>query len=216
VPHGGYHTLYSATVPRAAARKAVNLPGEGFIFGFVGAVRPYKNVPLLVDAFLKLPHGTARLLIAGLQTPELVLTDANAADAIVMRNAVIPEAQLSDTIRACDAIVLPFDQILTSGSMMLALSHGVPVIVPAHPSLCETIFDRVNGLTFKPGDADSLAQTMTDLLNLSEADRAGIGAKALVAAQLADWDWIGRRLSSRIAALFEGGQAEAEAVLQMP
>jgi glycosyltransferase involved in cell wall biosynthesis len=206
VPHGGYHTLYSVTTSRAAARKAINLAGEGVIFGFVGAVRPYKNVPLLVDAFLKLPSGTERLLIAGLQTPDLMV-DESSADAIIQRNATIPEAQLPETIRACDAIVLPFDQILTSGSMVLALSLGVPVIVPAHPSLCETIFDEVNGLTFKPGDAESLAQTMTAFLNLSAAERAQMGAKALVTAQLADWDWIGRRLSARILALFEGDQA---------
>lgn len=204
VPHGGYHALYPATASRGAARKAVGLPAQGMVFGFVGVVRPYKNVPLLIEAFNRLPPGTARLLIAGRHSaPDVLDLEALAGrEDIVIRDEVIPEARLSDTIRACDAIVLPFDQILTSGSMMLALSHGVPVIVPAHPSLCETLFDRVNGLTFPPGDAEGLAQRMADFIALSDGARIKLGERARISAKLADWDWIGRRLSQRIEAMF--------------
>lgn len=198
VPHGGYHSLYAATTPRAQARKALKLPGDGLLFGFVGAVRPYKNVGLLLEAFDLLAPGTARLLIAGEQRPVL---DIAARPDVILRNEVIPEAELSDTLRACDAIVLPFEQVLTSGSMMLALSHGVPVIVPEHPSLCETVFAGVNGLTFAPGAAESLAATLAAFAALPEADRAAMGRQALTSARMADWGWIGRKLQARIEAL---------------
>jgi beta-1,4-mannosyltransferase len=216
VPHGSYHTLYAEDLTRAAARKALGLPVEGAIFGFVGAVRPYKNVPLLIDAFRRLLPGAARLLIAGKQmTPIEFDNDDLLRDHLILRDETIPETRLSAHLRACDVIVLPFGRILTSGSMMLALSVGIPVIVPDMPSLGEIVMDGVNGLTFPPGDADALAARMQDFLEFDSETRAAMERAAATSARLLSWDWIGRRVSGRMQALFVSAAApnwQADAV----
>ena len=43
----------------------------------------------------------------------------------------IPDAELQVWLRAADVVVLPFRDILTSGSAILALSFGRAVVAPA-------------------------------------------------------------------------------------
>jgi beta-1,4-mannosyltransferase len=133
VPHGGYHTLYDGGWDRQSARRDLGLPEDRLVFGFIGNVRPYKNVPLLIEAFSLLPRGQACLLIAGHQEPTLDLSAVDPAvrEEMVVHNGVVEETVLPLHLVACDAVVLPFGRILTSGSLMLALSLEVPVIVPA-------------------------------------------------------------------------------------
>ncbi|MCU0905942.1 MAG: glycosyltransferase family 4 protein [Rhodobacteraceae bacterium] len=212
VPHGGYHDLYPADLSGAAARAALDLPETGVLFGFVGAVRPYKNVPLLLDAFRRLSvwregqglqDSPVRLMIAGQQMAPIDLAPDDPLRAhLVLRDGAIPDSALAAHVRACDAIVLPFERILTSGSMMLALSLGVPVIVPDLPGLAETLEDGVNGLMFPPGDADALAARMADVSAMAPGARDALSRNAATTARLRDWGWIGRQVGQRIHALF--------------
>ena len=42
----------------------------------------------------------------------------------------VPDGEVQHYLLAADAVVLPFKEILTSGSAMLALSFGRPVVAP--------------------------------------------------------------------------------------
>ncbi len=207
VPHGGYHALYGDRPKPAAARQALGLPEQGVLFGFVGNVRPYKNLPLLLEAFARLPRGRARLLVAGRQDPPLGLDGLDPAvlQELVIRDEVIEESLLPHHLAACDAIVLPFGRILTSGSLMLALSLEVPVIVPAVPSLLEVVTDGQNGMVFEPGDAAALAGRMSALLDASGRQRVAMRRAAGRTARRCDWGWIGRRVGERLLGLLSAG-----------
>jgi glycosyltransferase involved in cell wall biosynthesis len=203
VPHGGYHTLYGGGWDRQAARREMGLPEDRLVFGFIGNVRPYKNVPLLIDAFSRLPRGRACLLIAGKQEPALDLSalDQAVREEMVVRDGLVEETVLPLHLVACDAVVLPFGRILTSGSLMLALSLEVPVIVPAVPSLLEVVADGENGLVFQPDDARSLADRMSEFAALTLRDRRAMQAAAGQTARLGDWGWIGRTVAARLRSL---------------
>lgn len=73
LPHPSYEGLWQDSCSREEARAALGLPKTGFMFGLVGAVRPYKGVPELIAAFGGLPRQRARLLLAGRQLPLLDL-----------------------------------------------------------------------------------------------------------------------------------------------
>ncbi|RKY15153.1 MAG: hypothetical protein DRQ55_19895, partial [Planctomycetota bacterium] len=70
--HGNYLRHYDVDADAAVARSALDLPAEGTVFAFVGAIRGYKNVGELLDAF----SGVAdlgpddRLLICGKPLPK--------------------------------------------------------------------------------------------------------------------------------------------------
>ena len=59
-------------------------------------------------------------------------------------------------------MVLPFSDVLTSGSAILALSLGRPVIAPALGCLPELISDRF-GLNFDADSPEGLRDAMIDI-----------------------------------------------------
>ena len=79
--------------------------------------------------------------------------------------------------------MLPFRDILTSGSAILALSHGRPVVVPALGCLPETLPADATFL-YDPDDPDALAGA---LHRAAGADLAAMGVRARAWADGLDW-----------------------------
>ena len=189
LPHGNYLRHYDVDADAAAARSALGLPAEGTVFAFVGAIRGYKNVGELLDAF----SGVAelgpddRLLICGKPLPKKLGREleerASADPRIVLRLDRIPEDELSGILRAADVAVLPFRNILSSGSAILALSHGRPVIAPAMGCLPETLPEDASILY----DPDAPAALRDALRAAAGADLAHMGERARTYADTIDW-----------------------------
>ena len=134
-----------STRSRRGPRSAWACRSGGPVFAFVGAIRGYKGVGELLEAFAGSTDlgPDARLLICGKPLPARLgreLEQRAVADPrIVLRLERMPEEELSQVLRAADVVVLPFRDILTSGSAILALSLGRPVIAPALGCLPETL-----------------------------------------------------------------------------
>jgi beta-1,4-mannosyltransferase len=109
IPHGHYRDSYPATMSSSEARRHFGLGDSSFVFGFFGAVRPYKQVPELIRAFRALPGPECRL----------------------------PTGLVQAYLLSADLMVLPFADLTNSGSAVLALSFGCPVLVPRLPALLE-------------------------------------------------------------------------------
>lgn len=141
IPHGHYRGAYPDTVSRAEARAELRLAPEARVAAFVGQIRPYKNVPHLIDTFRQIPDQRAQLLIAGQPnepaTRELLLKAAGAEPRVHLSLEFVPETKLQIYLRAADLVVLPFSDILNSGSALLALSFDSPVLVPRIGALAE-------------------------------------------------------------------------------
>jgi glycosyltransferase involved in cell wall biosynthesis len=140
-------------------------------FLFIGRVREYKGVEDLMTAFLAMPQDTAaHLTIAGqCDDPRLQSRLSHLASQdgtrITLRLERIPEDELARLLASADVVVLPFRRVTTSGSAMLALSHGRPLIVP-----------ELAGLADLPDEAvlryDGRIQTLiVALMRLASADR---------------------------------------------
>lgn len=146
VPHGHYRHEYPAAPSRSEARQQLGLPPESFTLLFFGNVRRYKNVPHLIETFRRLPARQVQLLIAGqpghgISEDELTsLRDGD--ERITLRLEFIPDADVPTCFGAADAVVLPFDGILNSGSVLLALSFNRVVLAPRLGALPE-IQERV-------------------------------------------------------------------------
>lgn len=90
---------------------------------------------------------------------------------------------------ACDAVVFPFKSILTSGSVMLALSFGKPVVVPRLGCLPDLVDDSM-GVLYDPDSPDGLAGALKSII---KKDLAPLGRNAMARAQAFDWGDIGRQ-----------------------
>lgn len=74
--------------------------------------------------------------------------------------------------RAADVVVFPFRKTQTSGSLMLALSFGRPVIAPAIATLPEYIIDADSGILFDPTHPENLAHALSEAASAPLADMA--------------------------------------------
>ncbi|RIK13714.1 MAG: hypothetical protein DCC51_16205 [Anaerolineae bacterium] len=104
----------------------------------------------------------------------------------------IPVDEMQRYLLAADVMVAPFEKVLTSSSVILGLTFGLPVIAPALGCLPELITDEA-GILYRPSDPAALSQA---LVNIKSEDIAAMGAAARRIADGLKWDDIGRRTAS--------------------
>jgi glycosyltransferase involved in cell wall biosynthesis len=141
VPHGHYRPAYPDAMAQAEARAALELDTDAPTALFVGRIRPYKNVPHLIRVFQQLEAPEARLLVVGNPATETVrraVEDAAAgAERVQTALRFVPDDAMPTYCAAADLVVLPYRDILHSGSALLALSFDRPVLVPDQGAMSE-------------------------------------------------------------------------------
>jgi glycosyltransferase involved in cell wall biosynthesis len=190
IPIGNYVGLYGAPRERAASRAALDLPPDGSLLLCLGALRPYKNIEGLIDAFGALPQtGRGTLLIAGAaKSPGYaaeLLARAQSVPGVQVRAAFVPDSQLPAYLAAADVVVLPYRKLLTSAMLLCALSYARPVVAPAFGPVRELLREGQAGFLFAPGDADALRAALERAL--AHPDLAALGQAGLELARTFDW-----------------------------
>jgi beta-1,4-mannosyltransferase len=143
IPHGNIREAYPGVeISREEARSRLGIAASARVVGFFGSVDPYKGVVALVEAFSALEDTNAVLLVAGkcwLPSDERRWIEQVAARdrRIILHLEHVPDIEVTSYIRAADLVVLPFRDILNSGSAVLALSLDRPVLVPVKGSMQE-------------------------------------------------------------------------------
>ena len=132
-----------------------------------GLIRPYKGVETLIEAFHKLPDGSATLRIVGRPVgPAMrqVVEDACAADARTSaRLEYVGDEVLAKEIGEAQCVVLPYRDMQNSGALLLALSLARPVLVPrsdANVALATEVGDEWVRLYDGALSADILAEAL--------------------------------------------------------
>jgi glycosyltransferase involved in cell wall biosynthesis len=140
VPHGHYRPAYPTPMSKELARDEWQLPSDESIAVFIGRIRPYKNVVPLVRAARQL-GSDAHLFVAGNPSADAladrIRSEAEGDERIHLALRFIPDDRLPSVVAAADLVVLPYEDILHSGSALLALSFNRPVLVPAQGAMGE-------------------------------------------------------------------------------
>ena len=106
-----------------------------------GKIRTHKGLSLLLDARRALTRRDYNLLIAGSPgkdgLPSDLAAEIAADSAITCLLRHLQDREIDTIFGAADAIILPYENILNSGTAILALSLGKPIIAPALGSLPE-------------------------------------------------------------------------------
>lgn len=104
---------------------------------FFGSITKYKNVNKLLEAFLELPVGTAKLAIKGKMSkvsPDNILLDRisklheSELENVDFEDRFLTEQELLEAINSSDLIVFPYSDVLNSGAAIYALSAGKPIL----------------------------------------------------------------------------------------
>jgi beta-1,4-mannosyltransferase len=201
VPHGSYVDVYPNGRPRGEVRKELGLPQEGFVFLCFGELRKYKGIELLLGAFSLTSALDARLLVAGnAKIPSIgsAVRDASAKDSrVVSLLGFVPKEKVAEIFHACDAAVLPRGEPGTSGSLILALSMGLPVVAADVPTTRELTRDGEAGWLFRPHNASSLGAAL-ERASSDAADARARGRRAFEIAEALEWSEIARDLADRL------------------
>jgi len=200
VPHGSYAGVYPAGRDRQAVRRELGLADDTFAFLCFGDLRTYKSVAFALEAFARVDASRAALVVTGgiedAEQAEAVRAAAAADSRVVERLGFVADERVAELFSACDAALCSRGDGGTSGSLILALSLGLPVVAARRPAYEELLDGEAAGWLFEPGDPDSLARTLE---RAALADRAELAAKEdAVRAQVGRlrWDRIGARTAS--------------------
>lgn len=191
IPHGPYRL----TLEHDHLRIPASTPGTRN-FLFFGMVDPYKGVDSLLEAFAELPSDVAaRLTVAGECRDPLLKASLNelarkSSRPIKLRLNRIAEEEVSELLAAADVMVLPYRRSSTSGSALLALSHGRPLILPDLPGLAEL-----------PGDAiiwydrtnQGLTRALTDLARADSSVLAKMSQAGYAYCKSISWESIAQQ-----------------------
>ena len=164
--HPAYTGWYRDDVSREQARAKLDLPNDARVYLYFGYIKPYKGVEDLIQAFDALADDQAILVIAGKPMDEAIRDEIGALATgnrrIRTHLAYIPDEAIQDFFRAADIVVFPFQHTQTSGSLMLALTYGCPVIAPAIATLPEYL-DGNSSILFNPGIPGDLLRALSPL-----------------------------------------------------
>lgn len=193
IPHGNYIGVYPDNAERVAARRQLGLSDDRRVLLFLGHVRRYKGVPELISRFADDPAlRDADLVVVG-QTREPELAQELTAIAARTENIHLtlefaPDDQVQVYMAAADAVAAPFRDVLTSGSLILALSFGKVVIAPKTGCVADLAGD-VAGYFYDAEDPQGLGDALR-VFAASEEDLGELGRRNKAFAQSLSWDTI--------------------------
>jgi beta-1,4-mannosyltransferase len=200
VPHGNYAGWYPDTIGRDEARAGLGLAASDRVFLFLGQVRRYKGVEDLLRTFGRIEAPDARLIIAGrpdrAQTGARIAQEAAGDGRVTVALGEVPDDRMQVYLRAADVTVLPYRDVLTSGSAILAMTFGQPVVAPAIGCLPESLGSE-GTILYDPSAPDGLEVALRHALT---ADLTALGERAAAHAATLSWGPI----ATRTAELYAG------------
>lgn len=122
IPHPNYIDFYKISNP-------IERESNGLKFLFIGLIKKYKNIDLLIDCFNKINDNDVFLTIAGKCTDENFKNELKHRiknKNITLDFRYIPNEQMQSLIQSNDILILPYslESSLNSGVIFLSFSLG--------------------------------------------------------------------------------------------
>jgi len=177
IPHPSYDGLYAPRMDAGVARRQLGAPETGLTVLHIGHLKPYKGLSTLIGAVAE-ARGTrdCTLMLGGHVRDEHLEEIGALLDTVpgsVAELARVPDGDLAVWFSAADLVVLPYEAVLNSGSLHLAATYRVPVVLPDIPHLVDEFADERFVLFYDRGEGvPSLARVLAehDPATFSDAD----------------------------------------------
>jgi glycosyltransferase involved in cell wall biosynthesis len=191
---------------RGQARRTLGI--EGRLVLFLGLVRPYKGVDVLLAAAPRIVRETgAKIAIVGEvfedARPLKRMWEASPVrDRVIWKDEYVSEEEMGLWLAACDLLALPYRRISSSAIAARGIGARRPVVAAAVGGLKEAVVPGQTGELFEPGDANGLADAVSLVFAKGPESYASGLARAL---REASWP----AYAKRIVAFLERCRAEA-------
>jgi beta-1,4-mannosyltransferase len=201
IPHGNYiSTLAPRVVDRPQIRASYGFSDDTRVLLAFGQMRGYKRLEALARDLAESDLERICVWIVGTPVEERVIDEILVALASHPRMSArvrvdardIPDDEVADLLTAADVALFNQETIFTSGSLVLALSAGLPVVAPANGSAPEVVGPGAGELV---GADVTLVEAVRRVL---VADAGVSRDAALNSARRLRWDDAARELVTRL------------------
>jgi glycosyltransferase involved in cell wall biosynthesis len=153
----------------AAAVRAAPRPGAVNLL-FFGLIRPYKGLEDLLAVFNSLSDDEASGLWltivgetwGGYAEPKRLIDSSPHSSRITFVNEYVPDEVVTAAFSHADVAVLPYLRSSGSGTLQVAMSWGLPVVVSDVGGLQEAAGDYAGTVFVPPGDREALKAGIED------------------------------------------------------
>jgi glycosyltransferase involved in cell wall biosynthesis len=169
-------------------------------FGYLGRLKKYKRVDLVIRGFheAKLPNATLEIAGAGDHRPALeeLVASLDLGDRVRFLGRVSEDEKL-ELLRRAWAMVLTSPKEGWGITNLEAAACGTPVIASSSPGIRESVRDGETGFLVEHGDVAALASSMRRLA-LSPDLVITLGRQARVFAESFTWDRTARETEAHL------------------
>jgi glycosyltransferase involved in cell wall biosynthesis len=167
-PYNQYLLKESKQAEKTTSRECCNLL-------FLGLIRPYKGLDDLIRAFDSLPESEItryQLTVVG-ETwegciePASLIEQSKYRDRITFVNRYVSDEEVATFFAEADAVVFPYHRASTSGTLHIAMSQGLPVIVTQVGGLIEAVAHYEGAILTPPGDPVALRDALLQISTMS-------------------------------------------------
>ena len=139
---------------------------------FIGRIRPYKGIGVLLRAFRDAKiDPSIRLVIAGdgafSAEESALLREVAHRDVRVINRWLEPE-EIPELVAQARFVVLPYTSATQSGIVPLSSAFGVPAIASATGGIVEQVENGITGLLFPAGDPAALASAIEQAYSMDD------------------------------------------------
>ncbi len=149
--------LHGYAMTRAEARRALGLPQDAFLVGYLGALEEKKGLKDLLGA-------AASVVIDGLQV--VLAGEGSLGAELAGRPGCLLLGPLPDPrafLRSLDVFALPSHQEALPLALLEAMAAGLPIVATAVGGIPEAVENEGTGLLVPPGDPEKLASALRRL-----------------------------------------------------
>lgn len=196
----------------AALRHSVGLDGK-VVIGYIGWLRSWHGVPLLIDAFHRsglASKNVAMLLIGDAQAARSLRQQVDRlglGHSVVLAGAV-PRTRAPEFLSLLDIAVLPAaNEYCCPLKILEYMALSKPIVAPRQANVQELVDHGDGAILFAPGDASSLAGALEQLAtDLPFARRLGERGRHRIEARRLLW----RRNAERVIDIVKGSNGGTE------
>ena len=178
IPHGNYFSCYKNDITQEEARDYLKLEKDDFILLHFGRIRPYKGIDMLIKSFQKLKTNIhIKLIIAGevldQNYKQYLLKLSKENKDIIFKFKFISDDDIQIYMNASDVVVTPYQRVLTSGEVLLAMTFGKAIIAPKLGCIIN-VLDGQGSILYDANDKDTLKLALEEaIMNKEKLEQMG-------------------------------------------
>ncbi len=189
VPNG-FDASFAPRGGRPMSRARLGIAEDAVVIGYVGSFQPFHRVPMLIEAFARLPEGRpTHLLLIGdggsADECRAAIADLGVGTRVTMTGAV-PNAQVAAQLGLADVAVLAATNDYGDPMKLYEyLALGLAIVAPDQEAIREVVSDA-EVMLFARDDVNALAAALGSLV-ADDTARSRLGRAAATAAPRHSW-----------------------------